>query len=90
MVGPGRPPSMVPTTPVRPMPVRCGDAQAGQFGGDDSGGAHFLEGQFGMRVDVAADRHQARLDRRHGVADARLRVVGQRSEVVVGMLASPR
>ena len=41
------------------------DAQPRQFGGDDAGGAHLLEGQFGMRMDVAADRHQPRLDRRH-------------------------
>ena len=75
--GPGRPPSIRPTTPVRPMPVRWLMPSRVEFARDDAGGAHLLEAEFRMGVDVAADLDQRRFDALGGVADRGGGIVGQ-------------
>ena len=52
------------------------DAETGQFARDHAGGAHLLEAQFRMGMDVAADFDQRRLDAPGGVADRDGRVIG--------------
>ena len=52
------------------------DPEALQFTRDHAGGAHFLERQFGVGMDVAADFDQRRLDPLNDGADGGLRVVG--------------
>jgi hypothetical protein len=54
-----------------------GDAEAFQFPRDDSGGAHLLEADFRMGVDVAADFDQFRLDPEGFRADGGRGVVRQ-------------
>ena len=76
-VGPGRPPSMVPTIPVRPRPVRCGMPRRAQLGRDDPRGARFLEAELRVRVHVATQRNQSRLQRCRRVPDALGRIVRQ-------------
>ena len=75
--GPGRPPSIRPTTPVRADAGLVADAETGQFARDDAGSAHLLEAEFGMGMDVAADFDQCRLDALCGVADRGGRVIGE-------------
>jgi hypothetical protein len=53
------------------------DAQALKLARDDAGGAHLLEAEFRMRMDVAADFDQGGLDPLGGVADRGGRVIGE-------------
>ena len=46
-----------------------GDAEAGEFARDDTGGTDFLEGEFGMGVEVASDLDQVGLCLAGGVGD---------------------
>ena len=75
--GPGRPPSIRPTTPVRPMPVWWPMPRRVEFARDDAGGADLLEAEFRMGVDVAADLDQRRFDALGGVADRGGGIVAQ-------------
>ncbi len=51
------------------------DAEPGEFAGDQAGGAVFLEGEFGMRVQVAPDLHQFRFCLARQAADGRADIV---------------
>ncbi len=53
------------------------DAQPRQLARHHAGGAHLLEAEFRMRVDVAADLDQRWLDALGGVADRGGRIVGK-------------
>ena len=87
-VGPGRPPSMVPTTPVRPMPVRCGMPRR----------ASSAATMPAVRTSSKASSGCAWMSRRIATSPgsiaataSRMRVSGslvRRSEVMVGMLGS--
>ena len=60
--GPGRPPSISPTTPVLPTPVWWLIPSRVNSRAHDAGGAHLLEAKFRMGVYVAADLDQSCLD----------------------------
>jgi hypothetical protein len=73
-----RPPALDPAEHARPpdpRPVR--DAEAREFRRDDAGGPHLLEGEFGMGVDVAAQRDEPRLQGLRPFPDAATRIVHQ-------------
>ena len=62
---------------MRPTPVWWPMPRRVEFARDDAGGAHLLEAEFRMGVDVAADLDQRRLDALGGVADRGGGIVGQ-------------
>jgi hypothetical protein len=76
-VGPGRPPSTDPDDAGAADPGAVRDAETREFRRDDSRGACLLEGELRMRVDVAPQGDEVRLDGGSGVADAALGVVGK-------------
>ena len=75
--GPGRPPWIMPTTPVLRDAGLVLDAEPGEFARHHAGGAHLLERQFGMGVDVAADRDQPGLDPVGELGDGGGGIVGE-------------